>query len=70
LRRSILAPEFHPVIRAVAELAGFASTLPPRLQRWKLMPTKLQLAIALPIALAFAASMPCAAASDFARPLS
>src|SRR5262249_1378904 len=63
-------PRSHPVIRAVVELAGFASALPPRLQRWELMLTKFRLAIALPIALAFAASLPCAAASDFARPLS
>jgi hypothetical protein len=53
---------------AVAELAGFAWTLPPRLQRWELMLTKLPLAIALPIAFAFAASLPCAAASDVAVP--
>lgn len=69
MRRSIFAPSSHPVIRAVAERVGFAQTLPPRLQRWELMPTKFRLAIALPIALAFAAGMPCAAASDFARPL-
>ena len=67
--RRLIPRVLTPVTMAVAELAGFAWTLPPRLQRWELMLTKSQLAIALPIALAFAASLPCAAASDFARPL-